>query len=353
MEKSLTISFLFLLVFVCTIFAGDSDLKVYEFTISTPSPDDGATSYVSGVDTFTELSIIVINDGPDDLPTTSDGNYDFILSLENSNTDLQYEYTFTMEFSNADEDQKESSLNNLGTATYSPNATITVPTYECGNLTYICIAINVNTDADYSDTDSSNDYACLEFGDGASKAGILECTADLYPSNFTITDPTSNFVYPLGSDKTISIDILIDNIGWVAINETSDGSANFEFSAFISDSDDLDEVNATYIEFDVDTGSAYNLSAGIAATDKIWMYNLQTDINIPSEDCDIYQYVCMKVTAPSNADYTDGDTENNEVCIQFGDLEDGYAGNSPCSGCVIQVSLGLLLVTIISLPFMK
>jgi len=344
---TLITAFLTACLFAETI-ATTSDLTVLSVSVTTPVPNDGATSFISGVDTYTELDINIFNFGGDALPTTADGNFDLILSLEHAETNLQYSYTFNLTFSTSDQSKFSDPLASTAGEAFSPNATITIPTEECGNLSYICVTIDHNVNAGYDDDDSTNDFACIAFGDGSSLAGIKECTADLQPNNFTITDPSSNFVYKINSDRTITVDLEVDNIGWEAINETDDGSSNYDFTAYISTSDDLDEVNVTYVEFSVDTSSAYNLSSGIAAGGSMWIYGLQTDINIPSEDCEIYEYLCFKVSVPTNADYTDGDTSNNEVCIEFGDVEDGYAGNLPCSGCALKFSLGLVLAMIMA-----
>nr|XP_006820122.1 PREDICTED: uncharacterized protein LOC102803735 [Saccoglossus kowalevskii] len=133
------------------------------------------------------------------------------------------------------------------------------------------------------------------------------------------------------------------NIGWESISATG-GAANYEFVASISDKSDLEDDNATIVQFEVDVRDAYDLTVGIPSFESIMIRELKADIKFPSEDCHIYQYVCLSVSAPNTAAYVDGNATNSHFCLPFGDVEDGYGGNSPCSGCAVTFSIGLLLL---------
>nr|XP_006820128.1 PREDICTED: uncharacterized protein LOC102805550 [Saccoglossus kowalevskii] len=311
-----------------------SDLKVYGLVVAVPDPANGQVSFTSGEDTFTQLKTVVINDGPDTLPGSSNGTYmyDFIVSLENSNTNLLYDVTLDIEMSETDEAKLSQQLALFASASYEPmNVTVTIPTDLCGNLAYLCITIKHNDDGGYVDDVSTNDYFCLSLVDGSSNAGIKECTPDLSPSSLNITDPGINLEYVLDNDVTITFDFNITNIGSEEINGTIDGSANYDFVASISDIDDLDDEDIHRITFNVDTSSAVGLTSGIPSSGVTTISGLKTDINIPTLNCGGYRYVCVMVTVPSGALYVDGDTDNNYFCLPFGDVEDGYAGVKPCS----------------------
>ncbi|XP_077867869.1 uncharacterized protein LOC144357703 [Saccoglossus kowalevskii] len=153
------------------------DLNVYGVTVIEPDPNNGQISYYSGRDTYTELSIVIINNGPDTLPADLNGdNYELVLSLEYTDTIMTYPFEIDMEFSYADEANMAAELLYLDSMSYTPNATVAVPTWQCGNLTSMCVSL-VKTTTAYVDLAPDNDFYCLQWGDGATSAGILSCTA--------------------------------------------------------------------------------------------------------------------------------------------------------------------------------
>ncbi|XP_006820121.1 uncharacterized protein LOC102803620 [Saccoglossus kowalevskii] len=138
----------------------------------------------------------------------------------------------------------------------------------------------------------------------------------------------------------------IYNIGWDEIKATS-GTSNYAFFASISDTSDLQDDNATVVQYDVDVKDAYDLTVGIPSFESITIRELKADIIFPSEDCYMYQYICMTVSAPKAAAYIDGNLTNSHYCLPFGDVEDGYGGNSPCSGSAVKFSIVLLLTAVL------
>ncbi|XP_077867867.1 uncharacterized protein LOC144357702 [Saccoglossus kowalevskii] len=328
-------------------------MNVYAVTILEPEPNNGIVSFYSGRDTFVELSVILINDGPEKLPANSDGNYDFVLSFEYSEPDpdttLEHpgKFTFEMEFSHEDEYNKGIEMDvKKNPVTFTPNATIAVPTWQCGNLTKLCVTLIHSKDIEYEDDDKSNDFYCLDWGNGPNFAGLLQCTADLHVADLNITKPDSNLIYTIGEEVSVTFDMEIYNIGWDSISATG-GPTNYAFVASMSDKQDLQDDNATVVLFNVDVSDAYDLTVGITSFDSITIRELKADIIFPSEDCYMYQYICMSVSAPKTALYIDGNMTNSHYCLPFGDVEDGYGGNTPCSGYAIKFSIGLLLTTIV------
>nr|XP_006820123.1 PREDICTED: uncharacterized protein LOC100366469 [Saccoglossus kowalevskii] len=146
---------------------------------------------------------------------------------------------------------------------------------------------------------------------------------------------------------------MITNLG-EDFNKIFDGSSNYEFVASIASNDNLDNGNTTRITFNVDVSSAYDLGAGISKYDTIIVTSLKADIKIPSTDCSIYQYLCMSVTVPSGASYTDGNLDNSHTCLQMGNVEDGYGGINPCTnsgstGTNTNVSLVIMVLVLNSI----
>lgn len=70
----------------------------------------------------------------------------------------------------------------------------------------------------------------------------------------------------------------------------------------------------------------------LAAGDSQTFSQFEISVNVASSDCSDYSYICVQVSATSNANYTDGDTTNNFACLTFGAYAEGLAGFYQCAG---------------------
>lgn len=69
---------------------------------------------------------------------------------------------------------------------------------------------------------------------------------------------------------------------------------------------------------------------------------LNVYVNIPSSSCEYFDMICVTVSKVAGTNYTDNDSSNNQFCLQFGEVSEGYAGVLPCTGEYISIMLPLI-----------
>ena len=124
------------------------------------------------VDNIYEISITLRNSGGSISSITVDQfNIYFVVSDTN---DLDNSTAVTLWTA---ADTSETTGTNSGTTLVITDvfAMINVPKADCGSFTHFCIYVNGTSGADFSDSDSSNDYACIE-AFGTENADYLPCS---------------------------------------------------------------------------------------------------------------------------------------------------------------------------------
>ncbi|XP_033633599.1 uncharacterized protein LOC117295143 [Asterias rubens] len=198
-------------------------------------------------------------------------------------------------------------------------------------------------------TAASGDSTTVAVIDGSTAAATTASSgltteasaSDLEAYALTVTSPT-DLIFDIGVDNIVTYSIDLRNAGGTDIASSASGN-NFALSFLISSHADPSDVDASTLMFDAETSNSDNLDAGITAGSTITVSTASAMINIPSDDCETYQYTCVEVSKVDTAVFTDSVSTNNYVCLGFGDVAEGLAGIKTCSGCALQVSIVLLL----------
>ncbi len=159
---------------------------------------------------------------------------------------------------------------------------------------------------------------------------LLIYFTDLEAYALTVTDPT-DLTFDIGVDNIVTYSIDLRNAGGTDIAAADSGN-NFALSFLISSHVDPTDIDATIETFAAETSNSENLNAGILAGSTITVTTVAAMINIPSDDCETYQYTCVQVSKDDTATFTDSVSTNNYVCLAFGDVAEGLAGIKTCSG---------------------
>lgn len=70
---------------------------------------------------------------------------------------------------------------------------MSIPSASCTDYSYICVQISVVDGADYTDSDSTNNYHCVTFGDVSDGyAGIYQCAGELFGVSVEISFDDKN-----------------------------------------------------------------------------------------------------------------------------------------------------------------
>ena len=142
-----------------------SDIEVSSFTFVYEED----LQFDLDVDNIYEISITLRNSGGS--ITVDQFNIYFVVSDTN---DLDNSTAVTLWTA---ADTSETTGTNSGTTLVITDvfAMINVPKADCGSYTHFCIYVNGTSDADFSDSDSSNNYACIE-AFGTEDAEYLPCS---------------------------------------------------------------------------------------------------------------------------------------------------------------------------------
>ncbi|KAJ8025830.1 hypothetical protein HOLleu_33493 [Holothuria leucospilota] len=303
------------------------------FTDITPSSFSSASvEYVLDEDTNVTYSVTISNDGGTAIAAASSGN-NFAISFVASSSSDPTSATSVLSLTT-----DTTSSTNLGAAISAGGTvvisdvivTVSIPSGSCTDYSYICVQISVVDGAGYTDSDSTNNYHCLTFGDVSDGyAGIYQC-ADMEVISLLVTAYESSTI-SLDVDNIFTYSVTIQNSGNFDIEGAVSGN-NYALSFALSNSTDLNAADAGTSAYDAETSSATNLGSGIVSGGSVSINNVNAYVNIATADCETYDYVCVVLTKASGANFTDTDTTNNYFCLAFGDPSEGYAGILTCSG---------------------
>lgn len=192
-------------------------------------------------------------------------------------------------------------------------------------------------------------------------------TTDIMTTDETTSTPTDLLVSSFAfNDSDTTFDLDVDNIYTMVVTIKNDDNAATLFSVLadsaagnddddnyavyfvVSDTDDLSDASATTIYSEADTSSVAdnNMIRGMAGGNSLVLDPVYAMINVPKADCNLYQYLCVKVNQSSTAVWTDGDSTNNYQCVDaFGATDADYL---ECSGCIARFSGLLILLALVA-----
>ena len=145
-------------------------------------------------------------------------------------------------------------------------------------------------------------------------------------------------IFDLSVDNIYTVTLAIRNVGGTDIlsiaaddDSSNDGDDNWEITFYVTDNSTLESSdNTIIITSEADSSSATNMAAGVASGDTLTLTSVYAMINVPADDCVMYDYICASVVAGSSANYTDDDSTNNVICYSIGDQLSVY--EEVCAG---------------------
>ncbi|XP_070564277.1 uncharacterized protein [Ptychodera flava] len=218
----------------------------------------------------------------------------------------------------------------------------------CGLYSHICITIENKT---YTDRNVDNNKDCCRFGDEQYEAGGVNCPPAIKPIFFNVTSPY-NHIHRKGESTDLLFDVELVNSGGAVIdNPNGRYGYNISHVEISSAYDELDQNNSITTVFDVNISVATNLEANLNYWDNILVKYLKTTVELPSEKCDRYKYLCIVAALVTKNDSTAHVT--NKFCVSFGHKEVGHAdcGAAPSDNtwivvvAVCSTLLGVILLT--------
>ncbi|XP_077861944.1 uncharacterized protein LOC144342975 [Saccoglossus kowalevskii] len=246
-----------------------TDVAVNSFSITSPSSD-----LVYTIGTSTDVTI------------------DIDLDSVNGGAEVSGVKAF---FANDDTSSQSSVVDATGTSTAAANAasitdavlSLTLDAEQCTVYTRLCIELQV-TD---TDSDTRNNVACLLFTENP--ASTVICT-DVAVNSFSITSPSSDLVYTIGTSTDVTIDIDLDSVNGGA--EVSGVKAFFANDDTSSQSSVVDA-----------TGTSTAAANAASITDAV------LSLTLDAEQCTVYTRLCIELQVTD----TDSDTRNNVACLLF------------------------------------
>ncbi|XP_071827945.1 uncharacterized protein [Apostichopus japonicus] len=221
---------------------------------------------------------------------------------------------------------------------------VNVASSDCSDYSYICVQVSATSNANYTDGDTTNNFACLSFGAYAEGlAGFYQC-ADVEVIGLEVTNPSS-LQLDLDVDNIVTYTVRLQNSGPFGINSPDSGN-NYAVAFMLSNSTDLLAANTATISYEAESSLSSNLDASIVSGGTVSITTLNVYVNIPSSSCEYFDMICVTVSKVAGTNYTDNDSSNNQFCLQFGEVSEGYAGILPCTGCLSTVSLLVLLISV-------
>ncbi|XP_077861942.1 uncharacterized protein LOC144342973, partial [Saccoglossus kowalevskii] len=224
--------------------------------------------------------------------TSTDVTIDIDLDSVNGGAEVSGVKAF---FANDDTSSQSSVVDATGTSTAAANAasitdavlSLTLDAEQCTVYTRLCIELQV-TD---TDSDTRNNVACLLFTENPASTAI--CT-DVAVNSFSITSPSSDLVYTIGTSTDVTIDIDLDSVNGGA--EVSGVKAFFANDDTSSQSSVVDA-----------TGTSTAAANAASITDAV------LSLTLDAEQCTVYTRLCIELQVTD----TDSDTRNNVACLLF------------------------------------
>ncbi|XP_077997668.1 uncharacterized protein LOC144450808 [Glandiceps talaboti] len=307
----------------------DIDLSVTSLTVRPSLP-----VYEFDEDVATSIDVGIANNGDGDLtPAMSESvNYDLEFFFTNNANLEDASNVIRVDARKVMYDAVALSVGVLSGADIvlkKDDAQINIPLEDCLSITHICVNVTLNrNDLVFSDPDSTNNDACLEFGDyNDEKAGIIPCFIDLGIVDIDVTKPNKPKYQP-NKAYTLDIQLSVRNYGSVGVGHTpSDNEYNFRPLVYLSSSMDIDSASTLLKQDDVmqdgdDLRWEHEVGTGVTVLLDIF----QISITIPGEDCTKVSYLCLKIE--HEGWYDDGYEPNDKKCIPF---VAGQGGEIVCS----------------------
>lgn len=170
-----------------TVVAGSfgvaTDIEVSSFSFVEAADD---LDFDFNVDNIYEMTVTLSNSGGADVDSiandgdSTNNNADnfaiyFVVS-DTSNLDDSSALTIWTDADTSDATNMQAGINSGSTLVIADVfAMINVPKADCGLYTHLCVYVNGTSDAVFSDSDSSNDYTCIE-AFGTDDADYLPCS---------------------------------------------------------------------------------------------------------------------------------------------------------------------------------
>ncbi|XP_006820138.2 uncharacterized protein LOC102808188 [Saccoglossus kowalevskii] len=224
---------------------------------------------------------------------------------------------------------------------------VTIPTVksECESISYLCIMIDHNINH-YTDIDSSNDDACIQFGEvSAGNAGTFSCNilVDLEVDNLAYT-PTQD-MYPFDTVVPADVTLRVTNRGFGHVPRARGSDVNFDVKTYLTNSGNFEDatVKIEQPNLDIDVVQLQQqLLSGIGEEIDL---SFSVDILVPIQNCQSLSHICFIVTLHNedNLVFYDDNSDNNDVCIEFGPIEENKAGKVLCFIDIAAIDLEIQL----------
>ncbi|XP_070564280.1 uncharacterized protein [Ptychodera flava] len=298
------------------------------------------------------MTMRIKNIGPENIAASpGNENFDVVAAFAESNTALNPVSIPGPVSVTGSEDQRYLELNIDDNKFMNLELSFVFPILGCSLYSHICIMIENKT---YTDRNVDNNKYCHRFDNRQSEAGVVNCPPAIKPIFFNVTSPY-NHTHRNGESTDLLFDVELVNSGGAVI-DNPDGNFGYNIShvEISSAYDELDQNNSITTVFDVNISVATNLEANLNYWDNILVNDLKTTVELPSEECERYKYLCIVAALVPKNDSTALVT--NKFCVSFGHEEVGHAncdvvpGEDPDNTWIVVVAvcstlLGVILLT--------
>ncbi|XP_070570456.1 uncharacterized protein [Ptychodera flava] len=303
----------------------DIDITPTDMTV-TPSQQP----YPLDIKVPADVTIRVTNVGPGDLPEVDDPAKNFNVTVWLSNKDHTHtdgiRVLLPATVANITHLKQGLDKDDIIGITLSP-VNIKIPEDSCQQLLYLCVTVSLDESSIYKEVDPDSDDICVEFGPLPDKAGETECFVDIAATNVVVSSP-SNLAYKPGFETDIVVQLSVDNNGGLTVPEATEGH-NFVAVAFLTDSADL-RTAAVKLPATVTSDGFTEEIPGKAMSKTLPTTMVKVTIPTDKARCEELTHFCMDLTHDGSK-YTDKNSTNDFICIEFGPVADGKAGIKQCN----------------------
>ncbi|XP_077997681.1 uncharacterized protein LOC144450819 [Glandiceps talaboti] len=330
--------------FTCLAFGAVNDGKAGTFTCDvsldlstddlTFSPNDDDGIYQFDDPTSIDVTLDVTNQGPGNIADVTGSNINFDIAVFLTDSDNLEDATTKMEQPNIDISitQLQRQLRNGNGLTFSFSTDITIPYVNCSSITHICFIVTLHNDdvRVYDDVTADNNDVCLQFGPKEEgKAGLFQCYIDIAAIKLLVMAPQP-LNYDLGQNTDLTVQLSVTNYGGIHLQTAPPGIHNFGIKVYLTGSDQLYDAVIKREQYGVNKLFHHEVGSHFIVTLPVFDINITISTDI---DCKNFRYLCILVIHNEER-YTDYDRSNDYVCIRFGPVVDGMAGELPfeCGG---------------------
>ncbi|XP_070538213.1 uncharacterized protein [Ptychodera flava] len=331
MDTSLSTAF-FLVVAVCACgcLAENADLTISQLLFTSPSPDQDAPIYaVDNAVSVVLVTFFVDNNGPDNLAAAVTGNnYDVRMYLSDGDNMTDPREVTTFGFSDFSGNRAKSLNANADDFYLAQNFDLTYPSSLCPTHSHVCVQVEKEPGAVYTDPDNSNNFQCQPFirGSAGVTAGFTDCPSDPVPYNLTLLD-TDTFIY--NEEASLTMSVSLENQGGAAVPGSTANEDNIAFTRFFIASTPSESAEILTDFTDSLSYTYSDVSEGLEPWGEATYYGFEASITLPEENCHQYCFICLVFSPGVNATYDDT-SSNNLVCGGFGDPSHGGIAVTVC-----------------------